>query len=151
MRIHTNTLGPMHVIHAAQAAGAIVESISKHGSRSHTRAVDIKLWGSSTRTNQSNTGHAATWDEWGIFLGLLFAQDDSIKATYYRNADEFHWMTGDRFRFESPSDAANVQLHANHRFEYFGTVATGSYYVYRCKCGAITRRMDFGHDFSEFS
>lgn len=153
MRIHTNTLTAVDVYTAAGIAGATVETLTEHGSRSRARAFNVKLSGSSShRPNDRGRSdcYAATWDEWGIFLAELFKRDDSVTVpNVYPDAEVFHWMTGNRF--ESLTLAAQ---HRNHRWEYSGESVTGSYFVRQCSgCEAIQRHanksalaMIFGRD-----
>lgn len=103
MRIHSNTLkaSDFHAI-VADLPGVSVE-VSTHGSRIAARAFEVKLEGNSTARNMSNTGYAATWDEWGVFLANVFYLDGqalcgSAKYAVYRDEEHFHAVT--RYRFE---------------------------------------------------
>lgn len=140
MRIHTR-LEARSVRIAAHAAGVTFARMTEHGSRKSTRAFDVILEGHG-RTKWGNSGThgaasytAATWDEWGIFLGRVFDYDPAANATYYRDADDFHWQTGERFKTLTPA-----QQHTRHTWNWNGDCVTGSYSVHECKCGAIMRR-----------
>lgn len=143
MRIHTDTLTASDLQAAAQLAGVTL-SYSNHGSRSHRGAVDVTLSGSSGRMpNTGNRGAAsygsspaATWDEWGIFLGELFRRDpDAVAPRVYFSGEHFRWATGARFDTLTPADQ-----HKRHRWQYNGESVTGAYSVHECKCGALLRR-----------
>ena len=134
MRMHTDTLTLDDLRDAARLARVEME-FTTHGSRKRKRAFDVKLTGESRRRpNGGNigagTGYAATWDQWGVFLGHLFECDPSMVTPYYENAGDFHYRTAYRFEDEWPADA-----HGDHRFEYVGVP-----YSQSCKkCSAVTR------------
>lgn len=122
MRIHTK-LGYPTLYDAAAKARVTMEKSDLHGSRSHDRAFEIILSGSSNRyTNPGTSGrwpniHAATWDEWGIFLGHLFLLDPAIKCWAYDGAEDFHLKTNWRFDY-SEGGLAWEDQHSNHQWEY---------------------------------
>lgn len=135
MRIHTNTLvhTDFHRM-VADLPGVYVE-VSARGSRSHARAFEIRLTGTSTRRTMDNTDQAATWDEWGVFFARLFNMDrqalaGSVKSPAYKNGADFHYKTGMRFvSLDMPTDT-----HQQHRWEYDNG-------AHACtKCSATTRR-----------
>lgn len=117
--------------------------VMAHGSRSHTRSLEVKLTGTSGRRPNPGTGgryptddHAATWDEWGMFLTRLYDADPamvcgSVSRPIYAGAEHFNWATGNRYNDLTPED--------QHRWEHAGSAATGRYSVSECKCGAIRR------------
>lgn len=126
---------------AARIAGVTFHSRTEHGSRSRTRAWNVRLEGSGGRTNTGMYGagdyNGATWDEWGAFIAALYAIDPDMHTTAYASRDAFHWQTGDRFR--TPGVPANT--HPRHRWGVSEPSMTGTYRVTTCtKCGAITRR-----------
>lgn len=142
MRIHTDTLTHDDLTDAARAAGVSLNKSTQHGSRRRARAFEVLLEGSGTRGNSGWYGaadrQAATWDEWGVFLAVLFDRDTLATIPgVYENAEHFHWVTGNRFdALTMPADT-----HKRHSFRYDGTSATGSYSVSNCtRCTAITRR-----------
>lgn len=107
MRIHTfmteaelaDALG-----RARREAGVYTLKQKGYASRSHRLAFEILLSGDSPystnsgRYGASNEGQAAAWDQWGIFLAVMFEADPMIKVTgAYRNAAHFHHVTGGRF------------------------------------------------------
>lgn len=140
MRIHTNVTDQRVLFDAANVAGVSLMDGTRYGSRSHATAFEVKLSGSSSRPINSgrygssnySSERAATWDEWGIFLGHIFDQDSTAKATYYHDADDFHFQTGDRFRTLKREDQ-----HRQHKWEFI-MLCTGP--VNRCKCGSTVRR-----------
>lgn len=139
MRIHTSaTLDDIY--QAARVAGVGFTGVSRHGSRKASHAFEVGLTGSSSHRSQwrQSNCQAATWDEWGIFLAAVFEVDPNASATYYANADDFHWQTGDRFR-----TLQRVDQHARHKWSYVGESVTGSYWVHECACGAIMRRGNY--------
>lgn len=137
MRIHSNKLQYSDLWEAAQAARVDMD-MTRHGSRSHEYAFNVKLTGESKRRpNSGKRGagddFAATWDQWGVFIAILFDKDPSIKMTHYENRHDFHVMTNNRFLPYNGKDAgghdhvpADLDLywpadaHGDHRFEWEG-------------------------------
>ena len=121
MRIHSDVLTPELVEKATHARGmkGVAASVSVHGSGSHKGALEVKLTGTSSRRPNPGTGvgnsdgYAATWDEWGMFLAYLFEKDPKATATYYEDADDFHWKTCGRFK-----GLTAPYQHPNHKWEY---------------------------------
>jgi hypothetical protein len=84
------------------APGVYFHHLAEKGSQSHPRAFKIVLSGTSPRRGQATIGdseyYAATWDQWGIVLGALFAIDPSARVPgVYADGGDFHWQTGGRF------------------------------------------------------
>ena len=135
MRIHT-ALTERQIRHAAELAGVQFERLDHKGSKSRDHAFDVILSGSSPRRRNSGRSvdrtndYAATWDEWGIFLAELFRRDPAIKCTYYRDAADFHWQTGSRFR-----SLTRDKQHRVHNWTYSMTLDERG-----CACGAVMRR-----------
>lgn len=110
MRIHLNIAHPTtryDVLRtAAKLAGVGFDRYTKYGSRSHDCAYDVILSGESGRRTNQRWGfqeegtEAATWDQRGIFLAVVFEADPSAKTPYYKDAADFHRQTGNRFRRE---------------------------------------------------
>lgn len=128
MRFHTDlSLAAIHWIRAHCGAPNIrFERCEMHGSRTHRRAFDILLGGSGGRNNTGQYGagdyEGATWDEWGAFMGMVFAFDPNArlggtqKHPVYANAEDFHRKTGHRFTgLGVPEDT-----HSRHRWIYDG-------------------------------
>ena len=142
MRIHSNTLNRLEVRKAATLAGVDFTRLTEHGSRSRAGAFDVILTGNSgRRQNMGGPDEAASWDEWGIFLGHLHRLDPDLKTPYYHGEEHYVWATGGRFTPEfTPS-----QCHRRHRWDFAGIGVTGSYSVFECggkhPCGAIMRSM----------
>ena len=137
MRIHANTITADDIREAAEYAGVTLERCTEHGSRSRARAFDVILNGSGREGGQwgTGTGKSAVWDEWGIFLSMLWARDDSVTVPrVYVDRESFQWSTGHRY-----DGLRREGIHANHKWNFDGHSAAGSYSVQSCKCGAIRR------------
>lgn len=121
MRIHTDTITAFDIHAAARAAGmtGVDATFTSHGSRKRDHAFNVNLTGTSSR--RPNTGkygavsdeHAATWDEWGMFLAALYAVDPDMDATYYADAADFHRQTHDRFH-----NLTAPYQHRNHDWQW---------------------------------
>jgi len=142
MRLHSRTLTAAHLQEARRAAGLNAWDLTytEHGSRACGHAFEVSLTGTSPRRPNSGkygaTGddHAATWDEWGMFLAYLYRVDDamvcgSAKHSVYADADDFHWRTAGRFEHLTPD-----QQHRAHRWDSSGLAREQS-----CPCGAVRR------------
>lgn len=123
MRIHTNENTYSNVFDAARAANVDVD-VTEHGSRTHERAYEVKLEGSSNSRPNFWDGdpnvYAATWDEWGVFLAHLFRVDPAMRAggtekrPAYRDEADFEHQTDERFSdLVMPEDT-----HKRHRWQY---------------------------------
>lgn len=150
MRIHTSL--PMQaVLDAGTIAHVQFNKLSQHGSRSHDHAFEVTLFGSSNFYTNPGTGgrnwtydghfihdgHAATWDEWGIFLGHLFQADPAIKCRAYDGAKDFHFKTNWRFDYDEGGLDWDDQ-HRNHQWEYAAPM------VNTCKGKHCTARRSWG-------
>jgi hypothetical protein len=141
MRLHTNTLAHHHLYAAALSLPGVNVTFSEHGSRSHARAFDVSLTGTSnhrpnsgTRGAEWNGDYAATWDEWGMFLGYLFDVDSemvagTVKRPTYNGSSDFHYLTDWRFETLTPETQ-----HRNHRWQFAGVPREQA-----CTCGAVRR------------
>lgn len=153
MLLHaTATLLAHNIYDAARAAGmtGVDATIKVKGSRSHARAFDVKLTGTSGRrpnsgrygaTDFGSDDHAATWDEWGMFLAALYAIDETIMVPrIYADAADFHFKTGNRFKTLEAADQCR-----NHRWEHAGRTDDGAHNLYTCnKCDANMARAAWG-------
>jgi hypothetical protein len=147
MKIHSDALDTTEIRKAARRAGVSFTRFDLGNSRSRAQRFDIILTGSSSRRqNFGGEDMAATWDEWGIFLGILFALDPQARSDHYESLDHFTWATGGRF---ADGSLTRLTQHATHRWEHSGAVVTNSYYVSECQCGAI-RRFLRGRTWAEF-
>lgn len=133
MRIHTDTLTSSDIHAAALTARVTLDRFSGHKSKSRDHAFDITLRGESKRHQNGGDGKAATWDQWGVFLGILFSKDDSVTIPRaYVDGAQFDFRTDYRF---DPAGEFPVDAHGDHRFEYAGVP-----YTQTCKnCTATTR------------
>ena len=98
MKIHSDALDENEIRKAARLAGVSFTRFEIGNSRTREQRFDIILTGSSSRTqNFGGTDQAATWDEWGIFLGILYALDPQAHSERYASLDHFTWTTGGRY------------------------------------------------------
>ena len=100
MRIHTNELMSGDFMNLAEHIDEIEIAVldSGLGSRSHDRAYEIRLVGSSKYAPRNMPGcKAATYREWGRFLALVFKYDPSAKCGGYKNVEDFDAKTGGEF------------------------------------------------------
>lgn len=134
MRIHTNL--PVQQIRPMldNMPGVTFARFDIHGSRSHRVALEIVLSGSSARRSQAGGFDAATWDEWGIFLGNVFRADPRAKvAGCYDGRADFLRKTNRRF-----TNTFGVEnQHLNHRWVQ-GRIIDGQYCA-EGLCTAIRR------------
>lgn len=114
MRIHTDTLTEREIRAAAARFNLYPEVLTKHGSRKRDHAFEVQLSGSSSRKAQSGEWNAATWDEWGAFIGYLFSLDSEATMSYYESAEAFHRYTCNRFQ----SGMLPADTHNQHRWVY---------------------------------
>lgn len=146
MRIHSDTLTPADVYAAARAAGpGVGVTVTRHGSRSRSHALDVKLTGTSSRRPNSGNGgrfrdddpgapyaHAATWDEWGMFLARLFDVDPAARCWAYPGGRvDFDAVTRGRFDTLTPDEQ-----HRLHRWDFDRGAR-----VLTCACGAEQGRI----------
>lgn len=130
MRIHT-ALTETDIQAAARRAGADFVRLNVHGSRRAPRAFDVILTGSALHNchwSRSGDYRAATWDEWGIFLDLIFRRDPKAWIKAYTCQSHFKWATGGRYEWLLPD-----QQHPRHKWEYAGIGEQ------ECACGAVKR------------
>ena len=119
MKIRTNA-SPVEMYAAARTAGVSFARFDVRGARSHAHGYDVILTGSSNRRANGGWGgampsdHAATWDEWGVFLAEVFRADPTTDAGgYYVGAADFHEQTG--HRYVAPYDFTPCK---NHKWEW---------------------------------
>ena len=121
MRIHTRLTRDEMTAALAGTAGAYFDDLSQHGSRKRDRAWEVKMRGTSARRPNFYNGdgsYAATWDQWGVFLGNVFRADpDATVPGVYDSADDYSRKTFGRF--DSPGMPADA--HGDHKFDYNGT------------------------------
>jgi hypothetical protein len=138
MRIHTDENTWSNIYAAARAARVRVEGRSFKSSIRES-GFDIHLTGESRRRPNrrvSSDEFAATWDQWGVFLGHLFNIDPNMvcgtpKRPVYRSEADFEDKTARRFvAGQWPTDT-----HGDHTFRYSGVPCEQS-----CtKCSAVQR------------
>ena len=134
MRIHTDRLTRDDIYRAARIARVDLATFDNKGSRSKEHAFDVKLGGESRRRpnggdSGAGSGYAATWDQWGVFLAVLFDIDPNMVTPYYANVWNFDSKTDYRFY---PDDVASKRLageeptwwpadaHGDHTFRFAG-------------------------------
>lgn len=123
MKIHTSATA-QQVLDAVKAVPGVFlhNPLTEGRSATHPRRFELRLEGSGGRNNTGLYGagdyQGATWDEWGAVLGGIFRADPkarmggSEKAPVYRNAEQFHVITGERFVEPGiPNDT-----HSRHRW-----------------------------------
>lgn len=120
MRIHTDTILSGDLYDAARIARVTIERAGLHNSKSRDHAWDIALSGESRRRPMGgSTEHfAATWDQWGVFLSVLFDRDANLTIPrVYDDFVMFDYKTKCRFvnRGVWPADA-----HGDHTFRFAG-------------------------------
>lgn len=100
MRLHSNTLTRQEITDTLRRTvpGAWIIDFSEHGSRSHKRAFEVKLRADKApgrrRPNHGYDGeYAATYDEWGAFIAVLYRLDPDMRFGGYRDRDHFHRVT----------------------------------------------------------
>lgn len=114
MRIHTDRLKASDLYSAALIARVDL-TLTEHRSRSRARGFNVTLRGESNRKPNYGTSrtadrfntyeHAATWDQWGVFLAVLFEADANrtfepsrdMFTPYDESYLHFAARTGDRF------------------------------------------------------
>ena len=152
MRIHTDTLTALEVRKVARLAAVDFTRFETYGSRSHEAAFDVILTGHSGRRQNGGPDEAASWDQWGIFLGTLYRLDPALKTPYYASADECVWRTGNRF---TPDFTAG-DCHRAHAWGFGVPNVTHAYSVQTCErgtrpCGAIQRWVLPGTTFEDLN
>lgn len=150
MRIHSDVITSDDIHRAALIARVDYDGgrFTIHGSRSRARAFNVLLTGESRRRPNSGARgagdlYAATWDQWGVFLGYLFGIDPDMLTPYYADAADFDYKTDGRF---DPNTRAMIDgepaywpadAHGDHTFDFSGTPGSQS-----CtKCTAVRRWM----------
>lgn len=165
MRIHTDRLTESDIYTAARHARADVVVLTEHGSRSRDHAFNVKLEGESRRRPNGGasgkgyaSGYAATWDQWGVFLAILFDIDPDAFTPYDKSGAYFDQRTNWRFRptVVGLGESTNYHVvnvvadppyhtlgssywpddaHGDHRFEFAGVPREQA-----CrKCSAVQR------------
>jgi hypothetical protein len=112
--------------------------LTTHGSKTHERAYDIKLSGDSSRYAQNQNYKAATFDQYGVFIEWLYRSDPLMSTRDYFDYHHFVWTFEDRY---AKIIDGTLKAHKQHKWEWNGHNATGSYSVQSCKCGATMRRV----------
>lgn len=131
MRLHSRCLTGTDIRDAATYASASREgevflTVRAFKSRSHGTAYEVRLAGDGSvnrrRTNTGTTGasggwesaYAASWSQWGHFLGYLFELDPAMRAGDYADAADFHRQTAGQFRY-SPGASTRIVKAADVR------------------------------------
>lgn len=139
MKIHSDIISEGDIHLATRAAGmrGVQADVSRHGSRSRQRSFTVHLTGNSPRrTNSGHYGvsdeHAATWDEWGMFIQALYLVDPNALIGQYGDYNTFAFTTCGRFQYLTAPYACRP---AGHKW-----IPQGDY-IHECKwCSA---RQDF--------
>jgi hypothetical protein len=125
MRIHTSLTESQVRTLAHSVPNVTVAHSATHGSRKRAGAVEIRLHGSSWRSTASGDGKAATWDEWGVFIGKLYRLDPDAIVGQYRSRGDFEDVTHGRFTPEFVATPRHP-----HKWNF------ASAFEFECKCGA---------------
>lgn len=153
MRIHSDILQYVDIYKAADKAGAEVQELEGHGSKSRTRAFNFYLTGSSPfrpgfgRVFGDPDAHAASWDEWGIVFDYLFELDPNMHCHKhsYQSRAHFDWLTCNRFRYLTP-----VNQHRRHKWSL--GIPSGVYSQAYCEgCEASIRWFIGGMTWEKYS
>lgn len=153
MRIHSDSLEALDIRKAGRLAAVTFTRLDLYGSRSREAAFDVILSGDSgRRQNFGGPDEAASWDQWGIFLGHLFRLDPTLVTPYYGSADEFVWRTGNRFT----PDFTPGNCHRAHSWGFGQPNVTHAYSVQTCErgkaaCGAVQRWVLGGMSFEDIN
>lgn len=146
MRIHTDQVENIDLDRAAFHAGVTFGRKTRHGSRTHKWAWDVTLLGNSRRRPNNNDwsgdDHAATWDQWGIFLAHLYVEDSTLRCHgAYEDDGEFSYKTNGRFDLSFNRENGEFEgfslkdSHGDHTFKWDGVPC-----AQKCtKCDAIRR------------
>lgn len=128
MRIHTDTLTERDIYDACRKAKVSAPVFTRHNSRKRDHAFEVQLSGSSPYRSQGHGDHAATWDEWGVFLAHLFYRDPKAfvgsKNWNYDGQEHFHYRTGHRFVWRP--DTFNYMPSDTHPRHKWWTDGTGT-------------------------
>jgi len=146
----TEPLNTNDVCKAACAAQMWTDNECQHGSRYADvfRVIEFNGYGSDEVASRrhpnerSRSGYwAATWDQWGVLLSILYTRDPSMrvggyKRPVYRDAYDFHTSTGRRFEgITSLSELSD--FHGDHTFR--------STTPYVSRCTHCTAMRQWGH------
>ena len=140
MILHTDLLTHGDLHDACKTAHvSFVDGAEERRSRTRRRRFKFRLEGytshryaNSGRFGAANwEGNCATWDEWGIFLNVLFQRDPEAHTGTrgYLGLEGFQHCTGGRF-----DTLTHTDQHPTHLFKWDETNHQST-----CKCGAIRR------------
>jgi hypothetical protein len=131
MRIHSDHLTTSDVYRAARHARVDVVELTEHKSQSRDHSFNVKLEGESRRRPNGGasgkgyaSGYAATWDQWGVFLAILFDIDPAAicgtaKRPIYADRVDYQRNTNGRFGAPPLGTGVSTNYHVvNGRDEY---------------------------------
>lgn len=139
MHLHADHLTSLDFYEAARRACVDFARLDEKGSRTRTRKFDFLLtgWSSNRRPNwgtgdrDMHDDYAATWDEWGILLNVLFTLDPEAHTGQFGYTGLEHYRYATNGRFETLTHA---EQHVNHTWNQ-----PAPPYARACKCGAMQR------------
>lgn len=152
MQLYTSQPGLIlgrHIYAAEQVAEMVVENYKVRKGRHGGDTLTFNGYGSDEThsARRPNTRdpwvrsnyYAATWDQWGVFLSVLFAHDPAMrvggyKRPYYTGSADFHFQTDGRFNQDmvlSHMREAGL-FHGDHRFGFDPSLGGMSVHVSRC-------------------
>lgn len=121
MRIYCSSdITESHITIAARKAGATIEVLTEHSTRSGSdfdHSFNVLLSGNSRRRAMHKEYPAATWDQWGVFIATLFDDDPTAKIGIYSWEGDFHFKTMGRF---DELERDDVPLDHDHKWKYAG-------------------------------
>lgn len=153
MRLHSNHNLAGAIARAAKVAGAEVFDVIHNDSRSHDHGFTVKLTGDAPNRpmhwdrDRDGDVRAASWDQWGVFLSVLFDVDrdmvvGSVSNPIYAHVYDFDRKTNGRFSttrvdgFRVGPARTPEDMHNRHTWDYKGELVTGDG-IFRCrKCTA---------------
>lgn len=110
MRIHVNNVTETDLRNILTGSdllrGVKFLQLTPHVSRTHERAFEVRLTGSSHHRTMKGEHEAATWDEWGVFINEVFNLDPTAKAGDYKTQIQFDQYTV--FRFDEIRDRSEM-------------------------------------------
>lgn len=131
MRIHSDHITTGDIYTAARFARVDVVDLGEHGSRKRDHAFDVKLEGESRRRPNGGasgrdyaSGYAATWDQWGVFLAILFDIDPGMVTPYYGDRSEFQHRTAERFTAPTVGEGVSTNYNVVNGRAYHDTSVT---------------------------
>jgi hypothetical protein len=116
VRIHSDVLTRENLAQAldtAELGEVFFDSLTLHRSNSRAQGYEVRLRAQPGRDRNGKTrtatnsgqhgagsGKAATYDEWGYWIAVLFELDPDAVVGPYKGSDHFHRLTREAYRRE---------------------------------------------------